>query len=435
MMQDSIIPKLTSYFLKNWRTTKGFGIGVLLIFLFELSLHNLELTIIHEIISFLIFLICWLFIWVYFSGRIILPSSKKTVVLCFNVDWDGIKNYKRVINKIINSLEEARLDQKIRLKIISYDIISNKQEAHKYREAKNVDLIIWGKTDYGNKNGVKVLLFEVLHTIGLSKNLSNKLNLFLADLTLIFAKKNWEIKEINELEEYKIVASNFFETILFIIGIHYYEKEQLADSIKIFEYLLPIMQKKQEKENIVEYKIQLGRIHTLLVEQYFLYGRILHDNGKIPESIEYLKRIPEQVPNPIALYIMLARVSYLNDDEKSANHYTEKIRKMNKRHPAVCVNYAFFGIKQKNYDRVKFWYDEFIKQKVIIDIDLMSVITFLDEEYSKNPTELAFLYALGIVNGFLDPLKRKRDLQRFIRLSKNRSEYQMLNKRAKEIIR
>ena len=167
---------------------------------------------------------------------------------------------------------------------------------------------------------------------------------------------------------------------------------------------------------------------------YFLYGRILHDSDKIKESLEYLNKIPEHIPNPIPLYIMLARVSYLNGDEQGANYYTERIRKLNKRHPAVCLNYGFFGIKQKNYDRVKFWYDEFIKHKILIDIDIMPAITFLDEEYSKSPTELAYLYALGIVNGYVD-VKRKRDLQRFIKLTKNRPEYIILHKRAKELVR
>jgi len=434
-MQDSIISKLISYLLKNWQTFKGFWAAAILLFLSAISLGSLGLSFNFSAIFVSLSLILWSGIWIYSSGRIILPSNKKTVILCFDVDWDGIKNYRKVINKIINSIAEVGLDKKIRIKTISHDLISTKKKAHKYRGSRKVDLIIWGKTDYGYRNNEKVLIFELQHTLYISKSLSEKLNLFLTDVSLILAKKDWEIKEINELEEYKIVANNFLETILFIIGIYFYDEGQLNDSIKIFEFLLPVLTQKEKVKKIVEFQIQSGRVRTLLVEQYFLYGRILHDNGKIPEALEYLKKIPEKVPNPIPLYIMLARVSYLNGDEKNANYYTEKIRKINKRHPSVCLNYAFFGIKQKNYDRVKFWYDEFIKQKVIVDIDIMSVVTFLDEEYSKCPTEHAYLYALGIVNGFLDLLKRKRDLQRFVRLTKNRSEYLVLQNRAKELIK
>lgn len=434
-MDDSIISKLISYLLKNWKTSRGFWVALILLFVIALTLHSFDLSF--NLLASLILLsfILWLCLWLYFSGRIIFPSNKKTVILCFEIDWDGIKNYRRVINKIINSIDDFGIGEKIRIKTISHDLISNKEKAHKYRDAKNVDLIIWGKTDYGNRNNERVLIFELHHTLYISKSLSEKLNLFLTDVSLILVKKDWEIKEINELEEYKIVANNFLETILFIIGIYFIDEGQLNDSIKIFEFLLPVLTQKERDNKILEYQIQSGRVRALLVEQYFLYGRILHDNGKIKEALEYFNKIPENVPNPIPLFIMLARLSYLNGDEKNANYFTEKIRKNNKRHPAVCLNYAFFGIRQKNYDRVKFWYDEFIKHKVIFDIDIMSVITFLDEEYSKCPTEHAYLYALGIVNGFLDLLKRKRDLQRFLRLTKNRSEYLVLQNRAKELIK
>lgn len=183
-------------------------------------------------------------------------------------------------------------------------MIPNKPKAHKYRETKGVELIIWGKTDYGNLNNEKVLLFEVHHTVYISKSLADRLNYFLADLTLMLAKKDWQIKEINELDEYKIVASNFLETILFIIGLYFSQDGQLNNSIKIFEYLLPILVNKEKDNKILEFQIQSGRVRTLLIEMYFLYGRVLHDSDKIKESLEYLNKIPEQFelsqnyPNP-----------------------------------------------------------------------------------------------------------------------------------------
>lgn len=434
-MESSIFSKVLAYIIKEWKTTKGFLASIIFVVPFTLVLLNIKSSAIIIIIVLSTSYFIWFCIWFYKSGRLVFPSDKKTVVLCFDVDWEGIKNYSRVVKKIINSISNLNLRDKIRIKPISPDLIQNKPKAHKYRETKGVELIIWGKTDYGNLNNEKVLFFEVHHTVYISKSLAERLDYFLADLTLILAKKNWQIKEINELEEYKIVASNFLETILFIIGLYFYYDEQLNNSIKIFEYLLPILVDKEKVNKILEFQIQSGRVKTLLIEMYFFYGRILHDTGKNKEALYYLNKIPEHIPNPIPLYIMLARVSYLGGDEQGANNYTEKIRKLNKRHPAVCLNYAFFGIKQKNYDRVKFWYDEFIKHKFLIDIDIMSVITFLDEEYSKDQTELAYLYALGIVNGYIDLIKRKRDLNRFIRLTKNRLEYTILHKRANELIR
>lgn len=369
------------------------------------------------------------------SGRILLPTKKKTVVICFKVDWEGVKNYKRVLDKLSVTIARIGLQDQIRIKVIAHDLITCEADAHKYRDAKDVNLIIWGNTDYGNRNNEKLLIFEVHHTIYISPKLKNKLNLFLSDLALILLKKDWAIKEINELDEYKIVANNFLETILFILGIYFYDDIQIESAIKFFEYLLPILEEKESKNNIIEYQIQSGRVRSLLIELYFLQARTLHDEEKNHETLHYLKKIPEYIPHPLPVYMLLARTYYLCGDEKNAQVYTEKMRQIDKRHPAVCLNYAFFGIKQKNYDRTKFWYDEFIKLKDIKDVDIATVITFLDEEYQKSPTEHAYLYGLGIVNKFFDNTYYKKDLQKFIKLTKNRPEYIILNKRAKELVK
>ncbi len=75
-----------------------------------------------------------------------------------------------------------------------------------------------------------------------------------------------------------------------------------------------------------------------------------------------------------------------------------------------------------------------MKHKVLLDVDIFSVITFLDEEYNRNQSEIAYLYALGIVNGYIDPLKRKSELRKFMRKAKKRTEYSTLYQRANELV-
>ncbi|MBZ0182362.1 MAG: hypothetical protein K8F60_07885, partial [Melioribacteraceae bacterium] len=245
---------------------------------------------------------------------------------------DGSKNYRRVIKKLHQSINEIGLNDSIIIRSIGSDLIRNRFDAHKFCRSKKIDLIIWGQTDYGFRNNEKILLFEVYHTLNISSNISSKLDLFLSDLNLIFAKRSWAIKEINELEEYKIVANNFLETILFILGIFFYDEGHFTQSIKVFEFLLPILEKKNLKEKTDDYKLQTNRVKYLLNELYFLYSRILHDENKIKESFIYLRKIQEEIiSNPIPLFINLARVSYLLGDLENAKNYTEKIRKINRR--------------------------------------------------------------------------------------------------------
>jgi hypothetical protein len=133
--------------------------------------------------------------------------------------------------------------------------------------------------------------------------------------------------------------------------------------------------------------------------------------------------------------MVLALTNYLLGNLPEALRLTEEIRKIDKHHTTVSINNAFFGILQKNYERTKFWYDVLMKQKKLMDVDIFSVVTFLDEEYRNNPSEHAYLYALGVVNGCIDPTTVKANLQRFLRLTSHRTEYEVLRVRARELLK
>jgi tetratricopeptide (TPR) repeat protein len=432
-MEKLIFEKLLP-FLNQWKTRKGLGAVSLIILLSIPWLLQQGFPFIYLSFGICAIFFIWSICWFILSGRVMIPSSKKIVIFCFDVDSEAHKNYKRVLKRIYTSIYDLGLSQNIKLTNIAQDIITNKLRAHKYRKNNRVDLIIWGNAEYGNLNSQKVLRFELQHTMSITESLSIKLNLFLTDVNLILQKKDWTIREINELEEFKVVSDNLFETILFIIGLYFFDEGNFVESIKVFESILPLLLEKEKKNIYLEHHIQASRIRALLIDLYFLQGRKYHDEGRIDDSLNLYKKIPEHLPNPIPLYMMLGRVYYLNGDENNAQLYTEKIRKLNKRHPAVCLNLAFFGIRQKNYDRVIFWYNELLKHKVLVDVDIFPAINFLENEYNKNQSEIAYLYALGIVNGYIDPKKRISELRKFMSKAKKRNEYSILYQRAKELV-
>ncbi len=328
-MEKLIFEKLLP-FLNQWKTKKGFGAVIIIILLSIPWLIQQSIPLIYLLCGISGVFFIWIIGWFILSGRVIIPSSKKIVIFCFDVDSEAHKNYKRVLKRIYASINDLGLSQKIKLTNIAKDIITDKVSAHKYREKNKVDLIIWGNAEYGNLNSQKVLRFDLHHTMSITQSLSEKLILFLADVSLILAKKDWTIREVNELEEFKVVSNNLFETILFIIGIYFYDEKHFPDSIRIFESILPIVKEKENKKEYIEHHIQAVRIRSLLVEQYFLYAQQLHDDCKIKESLVLFKKIPEHIPNPIPLFIMLARTYFLAGDEKNANKYTEEIRRPKK---------------------------------------------------------------------------------------------------------
>jgi tetratricopeptide (TPR) repeat protein len=428
----ALLEKLWPLF-KQWKTRKGYCI---------ISLVSLVLVFYSKIVFFVwglvsygCFILLWTILWYFLSGRYIFPSqNKKTVVLCFNVDAEVQKNQKRIFQALQQRLDDLNLTKKIRLREIAPDIIKNKSQAYKYREKTFVDLVVWGQSIFGTIDSRKTAQYKVYHTCKITDALQPKVQQFIADVGLILLKRKWEISETNELYDIRILAENIFETCLFIIGIYFYSENYFADAAKVFETILPSLDAKGNQTQLEECKLQAGRVRLFLVEIYIIQARIAHDNKKYPEAISIFEKILPIVPNKITVWIMLATSYYFNGDLPSAQQYTDYIREIDKEHPAVCFNNAFFAILQKNYEQTKYWYDILVRMKEIRDVDPFYVITFLDEEYKKNPSEHAYQYGLAIVNGSMDVSIRRRELNRFIRLVKNRPEYDVLTKRAKELL-
>lgn len=428
MLFDKLWPLLS-----QWKTKRGYAaISLALIcvaWYFQVFLFLWGLLV----FSFVI--LVWSSFWYFLSGRYVFPSpNRKTVVLCFSVDAEVERNQKRIVEAMQAKLDDLNLTRRIKLREIAPDIIKNRSQAHAYRRRTGVDLVVWGRSMYGTEDSRKVAQYEVSHTFKITEPLRNKLDLFVADVSLILAKRKWEISETNELSDIRVVAENLFETCLFIVGLYSYSEEHFADAAKVFEGILPSLETKERQSQIVESKIQAGRVRLFLSELYLLQARLAHDNKEYPTAISLLQRIRPNVPNKFPVFMMLARTYYLNGDLPNAQRNTEEMRRIERKHPAVCLNNAFFGIIQKNYERTRFWYDVLLRQKAIRDVDPFSVITFLDDEYRKNPSEHAFLYALAIVNGYIDSSIRKSDLLRFLRLTKNRTEYDILRKHARELL-
>lgn len=420
-------------FLKEWKTRKGFFVVISLLLL-SFVYSKIPLTF-YSYSVFIVVLLLWIIIWFIGSGRVVIPvSGKKVIVMSFKVDAEGQRNYSRILADLSRKIGELQLSNKIRIINATSDLIENKQRAAEYRKKNGVDLVVWGKSFYGNLDGKRVLKFEVYHTCVVSESLKEKFQLFFSDLTVILQDRKWTVDELNELADVKIVADDFLETCLFIIGIYYYDEKNLDDAICVFEAILPTLKAKAIINRTDFRVIQEGRVNAILAELYFLKAQIADSKGDHKTAISLLIKIIPYAPIKLFVLINLARSYYLDGDFFNAQRCTKEMRKLDKKHPGVFLNNAFFGIIQKNYERVRFWYDEILKLSAVRDIDLFPVITFLEDEYGKSPSEHSFLYALGIVNGYIDPKRRKVDLQRFLKNTRNRSEYEVLRRRAKELL-
>lgn len=429
---DSVIDKLISQ-ITEWKTIKGFFIITLIILLFPFY-SGLKLEI-HLIVGIILALSAWSVLWSIKSARVLLPSPRKTIVFSFRVDSEGIRNYSRILDSLNNKLQTLGLFKQIRLINGAPDLIKNTQHVTEYRRKNNVELVVWGKSLYGNLESKKILKFEVNHTCEITPNLNAQLQLFLADLAFILQRRKWVIEELNELSDVQVVAEDFLETCLFIIGIYLFTEGDSKNSIILLESILPSFEQKAATSKDEVRILQASRVRNILLEAYFFEARTAHDRNENDIAIEILNKILPMVPNKTPVLILLSRSYYFNEDISNAKKYTNILKSIDKKHPAVYINNAFFEILHKNYEKVRYWYDEVLKLPAIKDVNIFSVITFLDNEYKNKQLEHAFLYALGIMNGYVDPKIRKTELQKFISITKGLSEYTVLRRRAQEILK
>ena len=119
---------------------------------------------------------------------------------------------------------------------------------------------------------------------------------------------------------------------------------------------------------------------------------------------------------------------------QAAKACTAEAAKINKHHPCISLNTAFFRILEKRYDGALFWYKKISKMRGI-DVNVPELIEFLIDRYNENKKELAYVFALGIMSyKFYDQKKGLSDLTNFISRAKDKNQYNGMVKYAKNIV-
>lgn len=121
----------------------------------------------------------------------------------------------------------------------------------------------------------------------------------------------------------------------------------------------------------------------------------------------------------------LALCAFYQNDIKAAKAYTEEINEIKKDHEIYILNRAFFGIWENNYASALYFYKEIIKRDRAVSGDIITkVIAFLDERKSTFPNELAYDFAIGLLNYYYCQNSiGKYELRKFVKHAKKKPEY------------
>jgi tetratricopeptide (TPR) repeat protein len=332
--------------------------------------------------------------------------------------------------KLQSELDALNLTKSVRLIDISSDIINNIKQAVKYRESQNIDLIIWGSSFSETRNGKPIINFNLKYTFRINKKLNKKLKLFISDLSLVVGTKDWIVNLDNTLFDEIRVVNSFIEACIFIAGIHFLTDFKLEDSVKL---LTALKSKMVNMEDGRFKKFVQGRINSLLVENYLFLGLVETEKNNYELAKKYYLELIKYPIKKFRVYVNLAKLEYLLGNLNMAIQYTQDASRIDKNHPVIFVNTAFFRILENKYDKALYWYKRLIASKSK-DVEITGLLEFLCDRHNENKKELAYLFAIGIINYFFyDRKKGLSDLTNFIRRAKDKQQYINIKEYAEEL--
>jgi len=422
---DKLLDLIIDLLKKGWKSLLGLICGISLIII-VCCYFNIPYKL--YVIPCLVFI--WIIVWSIKSGRFIFPTNKYLIIFCIKTDQNSADEYKKLFYKLQNELDAINLTKRVKLTDISSDIINNTKQAVRYRESQSIDLIIWGSSFSETRNGKSIVNFNLRYTFRINKRLNKKLKLFISDLLLVIGRKNWTINLDNTLFDEIKVVNNFIEACIFIAGVHFLTDYKLEDAIKLFA-ALKLKMINVEDDNFK--KFAKGRINALIVETYLLLGMIETENKNYRLAKKYFLELLKYPIKKFRLYAFLAKLEYLLGNLNKAKQYSEEASKIDKNHPVIYANTAFFRILEKDYDKALYWYKRITALKSI-DLDVPGLLEFLNDKYGEDKKELAFLFAVGIINYFFyDRKKGLSDLSNFIRRARDKQQYIDMKKYAEEL--
>ena len=383
----------------------------------------------------------WIAYIIFYNRKIIIKWFLQKKLRCFPINFNvafsldfknGLNsgNYFEQIKKNINNIvSKAGLHKQIIIRDFS-DIqkFNNKDEAEKFRNKKNIDLIIWGgfTNDTLKIKGENINEIELHFTFGHPDDKNKTIGrMLLLDITSKLAKKNyWKIIESNSLKDVKIISNNIFDISTYTLALTLKIYGRIGESLKLFEQLHKNL---LERGDVFENEIlpHLYNCYEILIIEYGIkkkYWKIGKDF-----CIKILKIKNEDF---FALSNLAAFECRLGNNN-TVEHLVTKLLNLYPGNHITEVDVAYVRILQKNYNNAFKHYENIIRSD---RTNLtQEVIEFLCNEYDKKK-EPAFLYGIGVLSFyFWDKQLAQKNLDLFLEKT-NEKEYKPMRRKAKRII-
>jgi len=401
-----------------------------------------------ELIVGIILIILTLVIRLFWDKRKILILLKKIKInifpATFNVafsiesrEWLNSWEYFKVLLKKFNEfIQQENLNTNIKAYNFSDTIVfKDNKEAEKFRNRKDVDLIIWwefSNDTLKDKNKWKLSSLRLRYTYWiLSDSWGNIWKMVRNDISSKFVEKNyWQIYEDDSYNDIELVFTNLSDMALYILSVSLKMRGEITLSINILEKHLVSLKKRSD--TFSDYvKFHLCNNYYLIISDILYNNTKYNPKEKHFQWKEYCEKILNIYPNNDFALNNLAYFEYKTWNKYWAKKIVEKQKNDWNKNPSTFANIWFFYLLDNNYKEAYKWYKKFLNFKIEeIDFSPVDVVGFLSIEYKR--TNIHWLLFASWFFSYLygDKQVAKEDLQKFIakvpkqeaRLMHNKSE-------------
>ncbi|MDD2735225.1 MAG: hypothetical protein PHF56_14910 [Desulfuromonadaceae bacterium] len=260
---------------------------------------------------------------------------------------------------------------------------------------------------------------------------------FQNDINIALVNRDWNIYEVNSIVDTEKITYHLSEVIIFVLGLIYCQyREFIEDSVVILEQLFAALGTRSNGDQITidnekqemtmsPNSLRTGRLLAILTTIYKNIGIDFTNEDKFNRAHYYLSKYLHYNKNDIHALSAMALCSFRLNDIASAQKYTDHIGKIDKSSQFYILNQAFFGIHEKNYASATHFYKEISKRGVVVGPDVITgVIAFLDRMYRNDRKEIAYEFAIGILNKHHCQYKAGlSELRKFIKMAKKKDVY------------
>lgn len=428
---DKVVQTFAGYAVR-WRTRGGlFRIGAVLLLISWQIQSALKLPVTWLFVAAPLIALLWLVAWLIGSGRLPIPRGGKTIVLAIDLEVEVERNFGRIFQSLVTTIADLQLSQPMRLRRIDPAVVQTTSRAEWYLKNFHVAEVIWGRALAGKASNRQIQKFEVHWLWWLPSDSKQTAEAVLADLKLLEHGRTWTIEEVNELVDVEVLAEDFLEMSLAIIGILLLMEGSLQDAAAVFRRVVVGLQKHARPGLATK----VARFREILHSTEFSLAFEAHERGHHKKAVEILERLLPSYPQDFEYRTTLARAYFLAGDTQAARRCTDELSRLDQSSPVVYVNRAFFCILDKKYKRAGEWYEKLMRSRREKLGVLSSVSEFLEEQYEEHPDEHAYLYGLAIVNGLLDEAVLDKDLTRFLDVTAGGTEYAPLRASAEALLK